>query len=118
MAVADLFRCAAKGIFLVTGGAHSIINLGLMALRPSADLHRVAVRFAQIANFNYTGWDSSGHAPVKAPFTGEECGQGFLYALLFKKPRTVLCILQQMGGALPEARMIDICIWNHCGDFG
>merc|ERR1712187_201812 len=91
-----------------------------MIVRPNKSLLAAAMRFAALADWNGTlGWGNNGLAPYKHSFPGADCGQGFIFTLIYKpgSPQVVQA-LRETGAALPKAVMVDRCIWNHQQNWG
>lgn len=129
--VVPLLDCAATGEILMTEGAVSPLNIGMMAWKPSDELFKMALYFAEKAEFHrdqellslYQGaWGDSGTAPSRSAFPGMGCGQGFLWALLYGNglgfgAKAYSHVAQEAAAKyMPirkDARLIDRCIWNY-----
>lgn len=121
--VMPVFRCAATGRFLTTGGGLGVpLNIGFFAMHPDPRMLRAAEYFAKSYNYSYyTGWGDSGWSPAKAKYAGGECGQGFIHTLFYmKKSKAAQVSLEVAGLGAPgavQAYQIDRCVWNYQTDF-
>eukprot|EP00729_Bicosta_minor_P019626 gene19625-29431_t len=129
--IMPMFKCAATGEFIMSEGSGAPLNLGFIALKPNPVLLEMAMWFAKNANFTRLkrplarwegGWAGGTAWPTKTAWPGFECGQGFLWTLLygsgFGPIRATSHLVREahlkFPGALPKPpRMVDRCIWNY-----
>jgi hypothetical protein len=92
--VLPVLDCAASGEFIMAQGLVAPLNAGVMVLKPNVELYKMSMWFAANADFSQHpadilagagGWGGGGAWPAKGgwPYFGFECGQGFLWALLY-----------------------------------
>ncbi|CAK9008063.1 Uncharacterized protein SCF082_LOCUS9704 [Durusdinium trenchii] len=115
--ILPVLRCAATGKFLSTnGGVGEALNIGFIALRPSAKLLEAALIFARTNNFTVKdGWGHTGWKPCGGYYVGGECGQGFFYSLYYSNSKAAQKALETAGADknIFEAAQIDRCLWNY-----
>eukprot|EP00039_Didymoeca_costata_P014079 m.222855 g.222855 ORF g.222855 m.222855 type:complete len:804 (+) comp15940_c2_seq6:84-2495(+) len=132
--IMPLFRCAATDEFIMTEGkAGTPLNAGFMALKPNKDLLEMSMWFAERAEFvmhpklfleGKGAWADGGTWPSTSgsPFVGLECGQGFLWTLIYGnglgKEHATSQLARDAHKRFPnalrkEGRMASRCIYNH-----
>lgn len=128
--IMPVLRCASTGEFMMTEGAASPLNAGFMALKPDPRLLDASMWFAARAAFDRDpallrdgkgGWADGGAVPSKGKFIGMECGQGFLWTLLYGNGRGVAGAtsalarktMERFVPGMPPARLVDRCTFNY-----
>ena len=120
--VMPIFRCAATGRMLTTGGGiGEPLNVGFFAVRPDPRLMQASRIFARSADYSRrTGWGDSGFKPAQGEFPGSECGQGFFHTLFYKRTSRLAQRALKEAGLLEEgvfeASQLDLCVWNYQTD--
>eukprot|EP00039_Didymoeca_costata_P007014 m.95508 g.95508 ORF g.95508 m.95508 type:complete len:1052 (+) comp13496_c0_seq2:288-3443(+) len=133
-----LFKCAHSGEFMMASGALAYLNAGFMALRPSHDLMELVLYFSKHAKFDldpthlltvHGGWGEGSAWPNAngANYPGFECGQGYLWTLIFGNGLGVEYghseVAREAHAKFPKAlprpgRILDRCLYNYQRDRG
>lgn len=130
--IMPVFQCAASGEFMMTEGAGAMLNAGFMALQPKKSMLDLAMWFAANSKFTRNmsdinvfkgGWDNGSARPSHyGTWAGFECGQGFLWTLLYGNgmgwrnatSKNAKKAFEMFPDAFPfPPRIVNRCVYNY-----